>query len=70
MSIPPEADEVFFDDPDEDLQEDEQRFSLWAKLVILLLILALLTTLVWPLLRGGPRRVVPPTPTPLFLREA
>ena len=58
--------EGFFDNVD----EEEPRFSLITKLVILLLVLAMLATLVWPLLRAGPRRQPTPTPTPLFLQEA
>jgi hypothetical protein len=37
-------------------------------LTTLLLILALLVTLVWPLVQSGPRQS--PTPTPEILREA
>ena len=58
--------EGFFDNVD----EEEPRFSLITKLVILLLVLAMLATLVWPLLRAGPRRQPTPTPTPLFFQEA
>jgi hypothetical protein len=40
-------------------------------LVTLLLVLALLASLVWPLLPvKQQRRPVPPTPTPIFLQEA
>jgi hypothetical protein len=65
----PDDDEVFFENVDDDIEE-EPRFGLITKLVILLLVLAMLATLVWPLLRIGPRRQPTPTPTPLFLQEA
>jgi hypothetical protein len=65
-------DEVFFHDSgydDEDDAEPGHRSGLVTKLIILLLILALLGTLVWPLLRVRHRYFPTPTPTPLFLRE-
>ena len=55
---------------DEDDAEPDRRFGLVTKLIILLLILALLGTLAWPLLRVRHRYLPTPTPTPLFLREA
>jgi hypothetical protein len=39
-------------------------------LITLLLVLAMLATLIWPLLRSGPRRPPPPTPTPVYFRAA
>jgi hypothetical protein len=63
----------FINDPnDDDIDETEEegKIGLMTKLVILLLVLALLSTLMWPLLRIGYRRYPTPTPTPLFLQEA
>jgi len=57
-------------DYDIDDRQEERKISLPARLLILLLIVALLSTLVWPLLRTGYRRYPTPTPTPLFLQEA
>jgi hypothetical protein len=68
MNVMPDDDEVFFDSVDDGIEEP--RFGLITKLVILLLVLAMLATLVWPLLRTVPRRQPTPTPTPLFLQEA
>ena len=66
--------EVFLDDLndyDTDNLNEKSQLSLLAKLIILLLVLAMLTTLVWPLLRVWPQRYYPtPTPTPGFLLEA
>jgi hypothetical protein len=73
VNIISDDDQLFIDDLDDygiDDAEEEPRFSLITKLVILLLILTMLATLVWPLLRAGPRRQPTPTPTPLFLQEA
>jgi hypothetical protein len=39
-------------------------------LVTLLLVLAMLATLIWPLLRNRPQRQPRPTPTPIYLQEA
>jgi len=40
-------------------------------LILLLLIIAMLTTLLWPLVsQYRARRVLPPTPTPIYLQEA
>ena len=57
-------------DYDLDDRQEERKIGLPAKLLILLLILALLSTLVWPLFRPGYRRYLHPTPTPLLLQEA
>lgn len=62
--------EVFFDNPDESLEEEKEGLNWFVKLVIILVILGLLTTLAWPLLHFKPHRVMPSTPTPLFLLEA
>jgi hypothetical protein len=61
----PLDDEIFIDDSKED-----RKPGLMTKLVLLLLVLALLSTLVWPLLRIRFRGSPPPTPTPSFLQEA
>ena len=39
-------------------------------IITLLVLLAMLTSLVWPLLYAGPRHRPTPTPTPRFLQEA
>ena len=39
-------------------------------LVTLLLVLSMLATLLWPLLRAGARRQVTPTPTPVYWQQA
>lgn len=65
----PEDDNLWFDEPDEDLEKD-RGISLITKLVILVLVLALLVTLIWPLLHYRTRQFIPPTPTPSFLLEA
>jgi len=73
VSIYPEDDEVYFDDFDEDLEEEEERkLSLTGKLIILLLVLALLGTLMWPLFyqRVYRRHPAISTPTPSILLEA
>ncbi len=38
-------------------------------IITLLVLLAMLTSLIWPLLYAGPRRASTPTPTPSFLQE-
>jgi hypothetical protein len=38
-------------------------------LITLLLVLAMLATLMWPLLRTRPRRQPIPTPTPVYLHD-
>jgi flagellar biogenesis protein FliO len=58
---------------DDDLFEDEieaKKFGPIAILVTLILILALLTTLIWPLLRYGLPRQPTPTPTPAIHKYA
>ena len=80
MNIIPDDGEGFVDyegftnnpnDDDIDKTEEQGKIGLMTKLVILLLVLALLSTLMWPLLRSGYRRYpTTPTPTPLFLQEA
>jgi hypothetical protein len=79
VNIIPDEDEGFVNnngfsnnpnDYDIDETEEEGKIGLMTKLVILLLVLALLSTLMWPLLRTGYRRYpTTPTPTPLFLQE-
>ena len=61
--IPPD-DELFVEAPD-----IERRRPVMV-LITLLLVLAMLATLIWPLLRSGPRRQLPPTPTPVHFRAA
>jgi hypothetical protein len=71
VSIYPEDDEVYFDDLDEDFEEEERKLSLTGKLIILLLVLALLGTLMWPLFyQRVYRPITVPTPTPSILLEA
>ncbi len=71
MSIYPDDDEVFFDDLDEDFEEEERKLSLTGKLIILLLVLALLGTLMWPLFyQRVNRHPTIPTSTPSILLEA
>jgi len=72
VSIYPEDDEVYFDDLDEDLEEEEERkLTLTGKVIILLLVLALLGTLMWPLFYPRVyRHPTIPTPTPSILLEA
>jgi hypothetical protein len=70
VSIYPEDNEVQFDSHEEDIEEEARGLSLTAKLLILLLIMALLVTLVWPLFYYRPRQHTVPTPTPSFLLEA
>ena len=71
MSIYPDDDEVFFDDLDVDLEEEERKLSLTGKLIFLLLVLALLGTLLWPLFYPRVyRHPTIPTPTPSILLEA
>jgi hypothetical protein len=47
----------------------EGRPGLIVVLITLLLVLAMLATLMWPLLRTGSRRQPTPTPTPVYLHE-
>ena len=71
MSIYPEDDEVYFDDLDEDFEGEDRKLSLTGKLIILLLVLALLGTLMWPLFyQRVYRHPTIPTPTPSILLEA
>jgi hypothetical protein len=72
VSIYPEDDEILFDDSDEDFEEEEERkLSLAGKLIILLLVLALVGTLMWPLFyQRVYRQPAVPTPTPSVLLEA
>ena len=71
MSINSEDEEVYFDDLDEDLEDEERKLSLTGKLIILLLVLALLGTLMWPLFYPRIYRHPPiPTSTPSILLEA
>ena len=69
MSIYPEDDEVYFDDLDENFEEEDRKLSLTGKLIILLLVLALLATLMWPLFYQRAYRH-PATPTPSILLDA
>ncbi len=66
MNIPdlPPDDESLADQP------EPYKPGLLTLLLTLLVILAMLTTLLWPLLRAWQYRRLPPTPTPLFLQEA
>jgi hypothetical protein len=73
MSIYPEDDDLYFDDLPEDFEEEERAgLSLTAKLLILIMVLALLATLVWPLFHYGRQRYHfnLPTPTPSIYLEA
>jgi hypothetical protein len=72
VSIYPEDDEIYFDDLDEDFEEEEERkLSLTGKLLILLLVLALIGTLMWPLFyQRVYRHPTIPTSTPSILLEA
>ena len=71
MSIYPDDEEIYVDDAEEDFEEEERKLSLTGKLLILLLVLALLGTLMWPLFyQRVYRHPVIPTPTPSILREA
>jgi hypothetical protein len=60
-----------FDLPDEPIDDQEERRLGWGTaLLLLLLIAALLSTLIWPVWwRWLVNSTVPPTPTPLFLKE-
>ncbi|RMF00870.1 MAG: hypothetical protein D6768_11890 [Chloroflexi bacterium] len=63
----------YFSEPTDDLidEQDDKRLGLGTALLLLLLIAALLTTLVWPMLWYSPaQHSVPPTATPWFLQEA
>lgn len=58
---------------DDKIDPDEiagHRSGIVTTVIIILLIMALLATLVWPLLRNRSLRPVPPTPTPVLLQEA
>lgn len=48
----------------------DKRPGLLTIVLTLLVLLAMLTSLVWPLLYYGPRSRATPTPTPTFLQEA
>jgi hypothetical protein len=59
--------------PDDELTPEPQESSrprLLMIIVTLLVLVAMLTSLVWPLLYAGPRQRPTPTPTPPFLQEA
>jgi hypothetical protein len=63
------------DPPDEHLetvdQESDNRLGPGAVLLILILIIALLATLIWPVLYQALYRFnAPPTPTPAFFQTA
>ena len=60
----PQDDETFSED------SADSRPRLILVLITLLLVLSMLATLLWPLLRAGPRRQVTPTPTPVYGQEA
>jgi hypothetical protein len=58
---------------DEQIEPEEtigHRPGIVTTVIITLLIIALLATLVWPLLRGRSLRPTLPTPTPIPLQEA
>jgi hypothetical protein len=61
--------EDFYRPEDEEFEAVDNRPGLVAKLIILLLVLALLTTMFWPLWWGGPRRQPTPTPSPTLWYE-
>jgi hypothetical protein len=52
------------------LEEARRRPGLILILVTLLVVLAMLATLVGPMLRAGPRRAPTPTPTPFYFQTA
>lgn len=62
------------DEPSDTLAETletDDRPGFLTLLILLLLIIALLTSLIWPLLRlSTTHRSLPSTPTPLYLQEA
>jgi len=62
--------EGFYRPEDDEFEEIDNRPGLVAKLVIVLLVLALLITLVWPLWWGGSRQPPTPTPSPTLWYEA
>jgi len=58
-------------DTDASLEEPGDRVRrLILILVTLLVVLAMLATLVGPMLRSGPRRPATPTPTPVYFQTA
>lgn len=62
--------DTYSDDSNTEVEESS-KFGFLTTLILLLMILALLTTLFWPLIRQqGTRYIRPPTPTPFFLQEA
>ena len=67
------SEQDFFID-DETLSDDEgvgNRPSLKTIIISLIVLIAMLATTLWPLLRSlSPQRLPPPTPTPSFLKEA
>lgn len=57
--------EQYFEEP-----EESRKPGLLTVLLSLLVLIAMLATLVWPLLQARYRPIPTPTPTPLFLQEA
>jgi len=51
-------------------EPDNNKPNLVTIVILLLHIVAMLTSLIWPLVRQSVRYRVIPTPTPLFLQEA
>ena len=59
--------------PFDNLEEEElesRRLSPWAALILLVLIMSMLASLLWPLLPVIRQRNLPPTATPPFLQGA
>jgi hypothetical protein len=59
--------------PFDELEEEEvesRRLSPWAALILLVLIVSMLASLLWPLLPVLRQRSLPPTATPPFLQGA
>ena len=63
-----------FEDPPSDMlpeAEEKSRPSIVTAFILLILVLSLLTSLLWPLIRRSVvRPTLPPTPTSPFLQEA
>ena len=69
-NLTPEPSNFFFEDELKD-ETDESKLGLGSILLLLLMIAAMLTTLMWPVLWQTIHRFnAPPTPTSIFLQEA